>query len=962
MTSEIRSDEIDEDALTIIESFAHIEGGKSAIDYVSVEDGQLQFSKKTTLDIQEKKLNVFPGYEIFTDGGAGIVFHCKDDEFQREYALKVPRLSNLLDDEGEESIQKMKEELKENRAEAMKQGRLTHDNVAYLVWAVDMPLPTPVLEPRGPVMLQEWIEEAKPLDKFIESDECTRIETLIRTFRDVFRGLDHIHDKNLVHWDVKEDNCLVDSSGKVKITDVGNAHEKQPEEGIHGEPTERYTSKKCWPTDSSGFDEYQGSNRIRVEFGEGDRSYDRPWLDLYMAGRMMARISGFEITSGAVKDPKIPDVLAGDEDEILMTYDFLRVIIRRLLKPLEDGRTDSPKFYYESAEEVAKDLEKLLHKFGDSKEIPELYPVPQNIIRMPVTGNTVFTPRLQRLTNIRPAINLQRHQQLGLTKFVYPGGRHSRYEHMLGAIGVTLDYIRALYSDQTSPAFRLLCDSIHIRALIFAVAIHDMGHGAFSHYLEENQAIFNNCNHENYIKAVLLDNPGEYCEGALPKSPRNEFLPEENTIEDIIVEDWLLDDRLDEERENVDYFLQLVYDIISFEGGNANFDPSLLNREDSETACRWILHSILDSALDADKTDYLRRDAQHAGLDYPEGADVDRFLQSLTVAVHEPDSGQIHSNPEDSEVFYPTIAINKKGVNSLESLLLARYQVFTSMYWHRIARSATVVLKRLSVLYIAPEETGYKERRAKLLQAFRKKEDEAAIRWLLESCRSSGTEVSRFENALLYREGLPKSIFDVGQGELQPFFQEDDRIRTRLEEIMEGYEKINSLEAPQYYRTIRKVRKRAWSKIKNRIRNHGDDSDTDMALDTISVDDIFIDIPVPGKDQISNIYVVDREDSLHNRETPDLTPYFAEDPESDKPLEFTHNVYPFQKFSKMGDDVEEAFENWARRIRVFLWEGHEEVLREVGGDEEILARYVLDSLYESFDEINHHSRKITEYE
>jgi len=40
-------------------------------------------------------------------------------------------------------------------------------------------------------------------------------------FRQIIEGLSHIHSKNILHWDIKLDNILLDGHGKIKIADFG---------------------------------------------------------------------------------------------------------------------------------------------------------------------------------------------------------------------------------------------------------------------------------------------------------------------------------------------------------------------------------------------------------------------------------------------------------------------------------------------------------------------------------------------------------------------------------------------------------------------------------------------------------------------------------------------------------------------------------------------------------------------
>jgi HD superfamily phosphohydrolase len=93
------------------------------------------------------------------------------------------------------------------------------------------------------------------------------------------------------------------------------------------------------------------------------------------------------------------------------------------------------------------------------------------------------------------------------------------------------------------------------------------------------------------------------------------------------------------------------------------------------------LQRLISGSLDLDKLDYLRRDALMCGVSYGD-IDVDRLLNSL-VLVNDAESGGL------------TVGIAEKGLSALESLLLAKYQIYRNVYWHHAIRSATAMYKRL---------------------------------------------------------------------------------------------------------------------------------------------------------------------------------------------------------------------------------------------------------------------------
>jgi HD superfamily phosphohydrolase len=79
-------------------------------------------------------------------------------------------------------------------------------------------------------------------------------------------------------------------------------------------------------------------------------------------------------------------------------------------------------------------------------------------------------PYFQRLRRIR---------QLGLTSFVYPGATHTRFQHALGAthlMNTAINVLRGKGHDITDR---------EAEAANIAILLHDIGHGPFSHALED---------------------------------------------------------------------------------------------------------------------------------------------------------------------------------------------------------------------------------------------------------------------------------------------------------------------------------------------------------------------------------------------------------------------------------------------------------------------------------------------
>ncbi len=75
---------------------------------------------------------------------------------------------------------------------------------------------------------------------------------------------------------------------------------------------------------------------------------------------------------------------------------------------------------------------------------------------------------------------LRRIKQLGLTNYVYPGTNHTRFQHALGATYLMESAIRAIRSKGHE------ISEEEAEAVTIAILLHDIGHGPFSHTLEES--------------------------------------------------------------------------------------------------------------------------------------------------------------------------------------------------------------------------------------------------------------------------------------------------------------------------------------------------------------------------------------------------------------------------------------------------------------------------------------------
>ena len=121
----------------------------------------------------------------------------------------------------------------------------------------------------------------------------------------------------------------------------------------------------------------------------------------------------------------------------------------------------------------------------------------EKIINDPVFGfikiprgllyDIVCHPLMQRLNRIN---------QLGLASIVYPGARHTRFQHSLGAFHLTSEAILTLQQKG-----QFIFDS-EAEAVEAAILMHDIGHGPFSHVLENT--LISGISHED-ISLLMME-------------------------------------------------------------------------------------------------------------------------------------------------------------------------------------------------------------------------------------------------------------------------------------------------------------------------------------------------------------------------------------------------------------------------------------------------------------------------
>lgn len=238
-------------------------------------------------------------------------------------------------------------------------------------------------------------------------------------------------------------------------------------------------------------------------------------------------------------------------------------------------------------------------------------------IRDPVYGIMSFSDSEAKLITSKSFDRLRRIKQLSFSEYVYPSATHNRFTHSLGVCHTITEMYNRI--NKSNPAFFKDGDLELLRMMALS---HDMGHSPFSHASE----VLSPITHEERLEDILRV---EKANVILPNS------------------------------YGVDGY-DLINQVYNGDGLVYISDKRLIT-----------LHDFMDGFIDADKIDYLLRDARNCGVMY---GNFDRYglINYLTLY-------------EDKDGIY-RLAVEEDGLQALESFILARYYMFSQVYFHPIRR------------------------------------------------------------------------------------------------------------------------------------------------------------------------------------------------------------------------------------------------------------------------------------
>jgi len=244
----------------------------------------------------------------------------------------------------------------------------------------------------------------------------------------------------------------------------------------------------------------------------------------------------------------------------------------------------------------------------------------------------IDTPWVQRLRRV---------PQLQSARWVFPAAEHSRFQHSLGAMHLAGRFaqqlypsLRAIFPDAPSPA--LIEELLRMAGLL-----HDVGHGPFGHFFDDNFLIDFDLTHELLGQRIIREELTEIL-GGLRRSPSGVFAADER-----IDPEWIC------------YLM-----------GKSYTHPL-------ESHPKWLpfLKPLLSGVFTADNMDYVLRDSYMCGIAVGP-IDVQRIMYYSFFSER-------------------GLTLNRAGLGAFVMFLNARFYMYTNVYYHRTTRGIDLHLKEI---------------------------------------------------------------------------------------------------------------------------------------------------------------------------------------------------------------------------------------------------------------------------
>lgn len=281
---------------------------------------------------------------------------------------------------------------------------------------------------------------------------------------------------------------------------------------------------------------------------------------------------------------------------------------------------------------------------------------PQNnkkpkVIHDSVHGTSTFSPFEISFLDSPIVQRLRRISQTDVASFVYPAGNHNRFEHTVGVVNIVGQMVDAIFLKEDNQCISDLpkeCKNYIYQHCRVAAILHDCGHGPFSHLSEH---VFS-----NEFKELKKNIP--MFGGASPHEILSYFIATSAPLKKF-------NDEVIKQKYKINIDLDFIGQMI----------VGYIDRK-NKPQYGFVVECI-NGAFDADKLDYILRDAHSTGVRMV--LDLQRLLYTLNILK---DRDGINR-----------LAIDISGVSALEEIVFNKMMLTSTIYHHQKVRAAGCMLK-----------------------------------------------------------------------------------------------------------------------------------------------------------------------------------------------------------------------------------------------------------------------------